>query len=471
MAVVMKRGFGVALLAGGLALGASAQQKQALPDAQVEANVLKALASAPELSTQNIQSSTVYGVVTLTGSATDEASRTKAENLVARAEGVKKVVDEMSIGAAQADGQGGPAANGDDPAQIASNAPGSNPANNPNGANSGMVLQSDGTYAPAQPQQQAPPPAQQADGAQSAQPEPGYVSPPAPPAQAGQQANGQYPPAANGQYPLYPQNQNGQQANGQYPPPDGQYPPAPNGQYPARRPMYNNGMAYGQPQDGQVAGRPVTIPEGAVVRIRINQGLSTHHTQPGTVFDGTVLNDVIADGAVAIPRGAAVQGTVVDAKSAGALKGRGELALELTRLTLGGQSYPLVSDNWTQTGADKSLRTVNSALALGAIGALIGGAAGGGQGAAIGAGVGGATGVASSAASPGGQVIVPPEAVLTFHLVQPATVATVSQQEMARLAYAAGPNAGPRPMAQRRFYYPQPYYAPYPYGPYYYPRY
>jgi BON domain len=416
MRVSMKTSFGVAVLAGGLALGAAAQQKPAVSDAQVEANVLRALASAPELSTQNIQTTTVYGVVTLSGSTTDEASRTKAENLAARAVGVQKVVDEMTIGAAP-DPQNRPAPAGD-PAQA---------------ANNGMVLQSDGTYAPA-----APAPdqgAQQAQaGAPQGAPEPGYVSPPAPP------ANGQYP-QASGQYP---------------PPPNGQYPPA-NGQYPPRRSMYGN-QDYPPVPGGQIAGKQVTVPTGAMMRIRINEGLNTKHTQPGSIFDGTVLNDVVADGAVAIPRGASVQGTVVESKSSGAIKGRGELELQLTRLSMGGQNYTLTSDVWTRDGADKTNHTVNSAIGLGALGAVLGAVAGGGRGAAIGAGAGGAAGVASSAASPKGQVVIPPEAVLTFHLAQPSTVATVSEREMQRLSYAAGPNTAP--VVRRP--YPPPYYAPYP---------
>jgi hypothetical protein len=420
MGVPMKTSFGLAVLASGLTVSVMAQQSS-VPDAQVEANVLRALASAPELSTQNIQTTTVYGVVTLSGSANDEASRTKAENLAARAQGVKKVVDELNIGAAPANAQN----DGGNPSQDARN---------------GMVLQSDGTYAPAQPDQgQAGPPPQQAGNAYpqpQGAPEPGYSSPPAPP--------------ANGQYP---------QQNGQYPPQNGQYPPQ-NGQYPQ---AYNNGDAHPIP-GGQRAGDQVTVPSGALLRIRINEGLNTKHTQPGSVFDGTVLNDVVADGAVAIPRGASIQGVVTDSKSSGALKGRGELGLQLTRLTLGGQSYSLVSDVWTRDGADKTAHTVNSAIGLGALGALFGAVAGGGAGAAIGAGVGGAAGVASSAASPKGQVVIPPEAVLTFHLAQPATVATVSEQEMSRLSYAAGPAQG-APAVRRRY--------PGPYGPppaYYYPR-
>ena len=207
----------------------------------------------------------------------------------------------------------------------------------------------------------------------------------------------------------------------------------------------------------------VTVPNGSMLRVRINEGLDSKHTQPGTVFQAIVLNDVVADGYVAIPRGASVQGTVINVEKAGALKGRGELALQLNSVTLGGRTYPIASDVWSNTGGDKTARTVNNAIGLGAVGAIIGGVAGGGAGAAVGAGLGGAAGVGASAASGGGQAFIPPEAILTFHLTQPAALATVSQAEMDRLGY--GVPAG----AQMRRRYAQP---PPPYGyPVYYPRY
>src|SRR5882757_8124121 len=78
---------------------AGVAQEKPLPDAQVESNVLKSLAGAPELAVQAIGTTTVYGTVTLTGSVRDEASRDKAEQLVANTAGVKKVVDELIIGA------------------------------------------------------------------------------------------------------------------------------------------------------------------------------------------------------------------------------------------------------------------------------------------------------------------------------------------------------------------------------------
>jgi hypothetical protein len=457
-----------------------------MTDAQIEANVLRALASAPELSTQNIQSATVYGAVTLTGNVHDEAMRTKAENLVARAAGVKKVVDELALGDTPA------------PTDQASNQQDQQGTPPPNGGQ----LQSDGSYAPAPPQQaenaQPPMPGQdQPYNAQQAAPPPngnpqqypGGYGPPQGQTPEDNQTPGNYGPP-QGQVPQGnqqvpggygpPQAQAPQQqpygqpqANQQYPgygPPNAQSPDQgqgqgqPYGPPPARRPLYNNGpqQAY-NPPGGQVAGVEVTIPTGSMLRIRINRGLDSNHLTPGTPFDGTVLNDVAADGQIAIPRGAQVQGTVVDAKKARALSGHGELSLAINSVTLGGVTYPLNSELWQRNGRDKSATTVNSALGLGALGAIFGGIAGGGAGAAIGAAAGGAVGVAGSASSPGGRVIVPPEAVISFQLAQPAVVKTVSEQEMARLAYGAGPNPQQQPPRMRRYYNPNYgyYYAPY----------
>jgi hypothetical protein len=198
------------------------------------------------------------------------------------------------------------------------------------------------------------------------------------------------------------------------------------------------------------------VPNGTLLQVRINRGLDSNHIQPGTPFTGTVMNDVAANGVIAIPRGAQIEGNVVDAKKAGTFKGQGELSLQLTSLSLGGQTYPLQTVAWKHDGSDKTVRTVDSALGGSALGALFGAAAGGGAGAAIGAGVGGALGAANAASSPQGRVIVPPETVLSFHLAQPVPVTTVSQQEMGRLAYAAGPMQPPAP---RRYY--SPYYGYY----------
>jgi hypothetical protein len=408
------------LMSGGLAISAQSDAGQessaTVPDAQIESNVLRALASAPELSSQNIQTSTVYGTVTLTGNVHDEAMRTKAENLAARAQGVKKVVDELVLGDTP------PAAAGNQAAQGDQNEA---PANGQPDGSQGVVLQSDGTYAPAQGQAGAPPAEQNMQNG-------------APPPDE-QQMQGQSVPPPEG-------------SEGQGGPPDG------------RQPM---SQAYGPPANGapipggQQGGIPVTISPGSILRIRINQGLDSNHIQLGAAFDGTVLTDIVAGGLVAIPRGATVSGVVVGAKKAGSFKGQGQLALQINSLTLGGQVYPLNTEIWAATGQDKTGGTVGTTVGTSAFGAIVGGIFGGGAGAAVGAGVGAGVGLAGSAATPRGQIIIPPESVLTFRTAAPTMVRTVSEREMQRLSYLAGPQQ-PNGPPQVRYY--SPYYGYY-YGP------
>lgn len=386
--------------------------KPTISDAQVEASVLKALAAAPELANQPLTTTTVYGVVTLSGSVATEELRVKAETIVSKTHGVRKVVDEMTLGSGSASVQPPAASSPDVPV-----------ANNDN---------------PASPEDQNMAPdsnPQQAQGSPDSDNTQAANQPPA-------QANGpSYGPGA----------------------PEYRRPFGPQGPIAVYRPRQSYNNAPQPVSGGQEAGLDVTVPTGALLRMRINQTLDSGRAKQGDTFDGIVVSDVVAGGAVAIPRGATVHGIVVDAKKSGALTGRGELSLQLTQVTLGGKNYAITSDVWGHNTGDKTVQTVNSTAAGGGIGALFGAAAAGGKGAAIGAGVGGLLGLASSAASGSGQVYVPSEGLLTFHLAQPVTVATVSQEEMNRLAQGVRPGADPQ---LRRRYYPAPYYGPVYYRPY-----
>ena len=421
---------GLLLVSGG---AVSAQEKTAIvPDAQVEANVLKALAATPQLADQSISTTTVYGQVTLSGTVRDEASRDMAETVTSNTQGVKKVIDQLAIGIAASED-----AQGQDQNSAAE------------GPNSGP--QPGGAYAPNehQPENQqpgdmgatvAPPPGGSPNG------EPQYGT-------AGSPPNGGAQPQYDPQYgPAGPPPQQGQNQ------PEGPY----------RRP-YNPSYSqaprqpYARPYPAQRGGEAVVVPSGTLIRVRVNEGMDSKNTAPGTVFDGVVINDVAAGNAVAIPRGTSVLGKVVDVHNAGSLKGKGELALQLTQITLGGQTYPIVSDAWSHQGADKTGQTVGNAVGLGAFGALIGAVAGGGPGALIGAGVGGAAGLGTSAASGRGEAVVPAEAILNFRLTQQVPLTTVSQEEMNRLATGVQPA---QQLRRRRNPPPPPYYY---YGPEYYP--
>ena len=295
-AIRMMQGTALAGLLSLYAVGAFAQTKTAktVPDAQVEANVLKALASESDLANQPLTTTTVYGVVTLSGSVQTEAMRTKAETITSRTSGVQKVVDEMTLTADSANGgvQVGDQSGGGVQYSEATMAPppsaqqqtvplvqGSQESDNTRVSNQA----SGPSYGPGAPENRQP-----------------YGGRPAPPSDYPQQQG--YP-----QQRRYPQQQQG---------------------YPQQQRVYNG--ASQSPYGGQAEGEIVTIPSGALLRMRISQSLDSSRTQPGSRFDGVVVNDVVADGAVAIPRGATVQGTVLNVQKSGALKGRGELSLQLT---------------------------------------------------------------------------------------------------------------------------------------------
>lgn len=260
-----------------------------------------------------------------------------------------------------------------------------------------------------------------------------------------------------------------QQAPPQQQQPNPNYPPPP----PPSRPAYNGQYGYNQPQQApppayQMPTGPVTLPAGTLLQVRTAEAISNKRASDGTPVQFTVIRDVNVGGALAIPRGATVQGVVTYSKRSGQLSGSPELALTLTALDLGGQSYPLATDEFRVKGPDKTGRTVGNAFGGALLGAIIGGAVGRGAGAAIGAGAGAAAGTAASAATPGPDAWIPAEALVTFHLQTPITVNPVSAQEAARLAqglYPGGPSLYRRPPPYG--YTAGPYY-PYAYPPVYY---
>jgi hypothetical protein len=215
-----------------------------------------------------------------------------------------------------------------------------------------------------------------------------------------------------------------------------------------------------------------------LVAIRTGGPLDSKKVKPGDYFQGTIAQSVYVGNVLAIPRGAQVTGRVVDVKKPGELKGGASIALQLTNLNLGGNSYALATDIFDTSSPGKGGYTAANTVGATALGAAIGAIAGGGPGAAIGAVAGAGVGLGASAATPGPRSVVPPESVLTFHLASELTLQPVSYQEANQLEassapqgrrypqgpYGYGPAAGYAP--------PPPGYAPYPYGyayPYPYP--
>jgi hypothetical protein len=197
------------------------------------------------------------------------------------------------------------------------------------------------------------------------------------------------------------------------------------------------------------------VPAQTPLFVRMLQTVDSHHTQPGTGFHGILVQDVaLRNGTIAIPRGAYVEGTVIDARPPGHLKGRPQLALQLTNVNVGRTSYVLSSYTWARQGPGKGAETATSVAGGAGFGAIAGAMAGGGPVALLGAAIGGLGGAGLSALSSGPHLVVPAESIVTFHLNAPLMVTEPTADEVHALAgnlYQPGPRrrryvAGPPPM-------------------------
>lgn len=383
-------------------------------DGQIEMDVVHALDASNALKNDLITAATVEGDVTLSGTVSSEASKELAESIVTHVAGVIKVTNNLNVG---------------NPQQAQDTA---------NDANAGAQQAADDSDAQAQPPQGTAPAPQDGTPRQQQPADQAQAPSMAPP-------QGSYPPPPPGRPQYSP-----------YPPPPGSYPPPGYGySYPPQQPP--------APRYQQATG-PVTVPQGTLMQLRTSEMLDEKRAKDGTQVQFTLIRDVAVGGVLAIPRGATVHGVVTESKQAGTLGGAPELALRLTSLDLGGQNYPIESDQFKVRGPNKAGHTAGNAIGGAILGAIIGGAIDRGPGAAIGAAAGAGAGTAASAATPGPHAWIPAEALVTFHLSTPITVTPVSEQEAARLAqglYSGGPQLYRRSYYGYPYGYPPVYYRPY----------
>jgi hypothetical protein len=160
----------------------------------------------------------------------------------------------------------------------------------------------------------------------------------------------------------------------------------------------------------------VDLPAGARLRVRLDQDLGSKISRPGDSFNATIADDVVVDGQTVIPKGARAQGTVIDAKALGHIKGGALLQIRLERVDTNWGSYPVATSSIERAEKGKGKRTGEFAAGGGAFGAIIGGLAGGKKGALIGGVSGAGAGTAASAFTGNKEIFLPAETLLTFHL-------------------------------------------------------
>jgi len=217
-----------------------------------------------------------------------------------------------------------------------------------------------------------------------------------------------------------------------------------------------------QPYRMQQPAMPMlTVAPQTPLYVMMMQTVDSHHTQPGTGFRGMVVQDIVlSNGVIAVPRGALVEGTVIDARPPGHLKGHPELALQLSSVNIGRARYVLSSYVWAQRGPGKGGETASAVAGGAGFGAITGAIVGGGPAALLGAAIGGLGGAGLSALTSGPHLMVPAESIVAFHLSAPLTVREPTANEVRMLASNLPP-----PRYYRRPRYPAPVYSPPGYPP------
>jgi hypothetical protein len=161
----------------------------------------------------------------------------------------------------------------------------------------------------------------------------------------------------------------------------------------------------------------IVLPAGTEIDVRLISGLSSKENTDGDAFDGMAEEDVNVDGKVAIPKDAKITGTVTTAVKSGRFKGRAELWVTLSSVSIKGKRYDLATDIVGQKEGSKAKRNVLFIGGGTGAGAAVGAIAGdSGKDTATGAAIGAAAGTAGALLTGKRDIEFPSESLLRFKL-------------------------------------------------------
>lgn len=163
-----------------------------------------------------------------------------------------------------------------------------------------------------------------------------------------------------------------------------------------------------------------TLNSGQVIRVRMNQSMTSETARVGDQFTTTVVDPVYAGSLEVIPAGSSIVGQVRNVKRASRQSKAGTIEVHFVSLRLPTGITRAINGDLTDATTDsvnadnegevsgKSATKRNVVFIGGgaAAGALIGAIAGGGKGAGIGAGVGAGLGIAGALFSKGHEAVV-----------------------------------------------------------------
>ena len=157
-----------------------------------------------------------------------------------------------------------------------------------------------------------------------------------------------------------------------------------------------------------------TVPAGTGIVMTLDNSVSSKDARSGQRVACSVAQNVVVEGATAIPRGSRGSCSVASVQASGRLSTPAKLYIKIDSITVKGTEYP-VSARWAgQVGKSHAKRNVVAIGGTSAAGAIIGAIAGGGKGAAIGAAAGAGAGTAGAAMTGKKDITFPAETKLRF---------------------------------------------------------
>lgn len=173
----------------------------------------------------------------------------------------------------------------------------------------------------------------------------------------------------------------------------------------------------GSPAPPKARVTSTSLPAGTALVVRTTSTMSTRTQQTGQSFTAHIEQPVLLNGLEVFPKGAMVEGTVVDSDEGGRVKGLAILAVRLTGLHRANGQLVNISTNSLAVEARSTKKKDALKVGIGSgVGAAIGAIAGGGKGAAIGAAAGAGAGTGVVLATHGDSAVIPSESVLRFTL-------------------------------------------------------
>jgi hypothetical protein len=172
--------------------------------------------------------------------------------------------------------------------------------------------------------------------------------------------------------------------------------------------------------------REMTIPAGTRLSVKLSTPIASDTSKIEDTVRGTVARAVRVDGAVAVPVGAEIVGSVVESQESGRVKCRARIAFRFNSLVIEEERHDIRTALVAREAESSTKDDVKKGGIGAAAGAVVGGILGGGKGAAVGAGVGGAGAVV---ATRGKEVRLAAGDTVTATLQNPLTVLVASAPE------------------------------------------